>query len=247
MDADKPDFYQANAEWYAALVRSVVPAQRAAIARLAPSPLPEPVAVDIGAGVGATLDSLVTAGARRVYAIEPSEMLRVGLMTRIALDDELAGAVTPLPGTYAQTRGQLPRLLGLVVALNVLGHLSVEEERALWTDLSTRLAPGGRVLVALQPPAVPETIPDTDFGTMRVGEVTFRTGGSCAPTGPGEVAWHMHWERIDASGTPVERREAITPWRTISPDQLAASAAGAGLHPCGEVAELMLYAFERPV
>lgn len=246
MSVDKPDFYQANAEWYAALVRPVLPALRAAIAELAPAPLPVPVAVDIGAGVGATLDALVEAGAQRVFAIEPSEMMRVGLMTRIALDEELVARATPLPGTYAQTCGQLPRRLGLVVAFNMLGHLDEAEEKALWADLGTRLAPGGRVLVALQPPASPESIPDSDFGTVSVGEISFRTGGSCTPTGPDEVSWHMHWERIDAADNPVERREAITPWRTISPAQVAAAAAAAGLRPCGEVPELALYAFERP-
>jgi hypothetical protein len=77
--APDDDFYQHNAEWYAALVRPQLAPARHALATLLPGPIPTGVALEVGPGVGATLDILLDAGATRIYAVEPSRTMRVGL------------------------------------------------------------------------------------------------------------------------------------------------------------------------
>ncbi|NLT29733.1 MAG: class I SAM-dependent methyltransferase, partial [Propionibacterium sp.] len=126
------DPYRHNAEWYAALARPGLPAVREALAVLLPGVIPTGVVVEVGAGIGATLDSFLDAGAERIFAVEPSPEMRVGLMTRIGLDERLAPITTVLPGTLDEMSGRLPARWGALVLLNVLGHLTEVEETRMW-------------------------------------------------------------------------------------------------------------------
>jgi hypothetical protein len=88
-----------------------------------------------------------------IYAIEPSMPMRVGLMTRVALDDRLAAATTILPGTLTQMADWAPRRWGALVIPNALGHLSLDAERHLWDEWNAAPSPHGG------PPPLPPSPP----------------------------------------------------------------------------------------
>lgn len=240
-----PDFYQHNAEWYAALVAPQLPAVRDALTRLLAGPLPAGAAVEVGPGVGATLDVLLDAGAQSIYAVEPSGAMRVGLMTRVALDPRLAASTTIMPGTVDAMVHHIPREWSAVVMLNALGHLDPEAEERLWDEIARRLVPDGRVVIGLQPPQTPVDIPWTDFGSTQVGQHTLWTRGSASATGPASVDWRMEWTLRDAQGEVLDTRAATSSWRTITVDALTQAAEGAGLEATGTVDSLSMYAFVK--
>lgn len=236
------DFYEHNSEWYAALVRATVPDARAALGEL--MPVIQGAAVEVGAGIGATLDALHSAGASEIHAVEPSPGMRTGMLTRVALDDTLAPITTIHAGTLSDTVDRLPSQWGAFVILNALGHLTDADEEHLWKSIDAHLAPGGRVVIGLQPPFEPAEIPWTDFGSTTVGRHTWHTRGTATTDGD-HARWTMEWTMVDDTGAQLDQRSAVSQWRITSPADLTARAADVGLTPLGQIDDLMMYGFAR--
>lgn len=117
----------------------------------------------------------------------------------MAGDDDLRRRVTV---HAADAEGMtLPVRLGGVLAMNMIGHLAPERRRQLWADLRSRLAPSAPLLVTLQPPAEPVTVPDTVFTSVPVGRHVYRGSGGARPAGPDSVVWTVRYEVLDENGT----------------------------------------------
>ncbi|MBG0832724.1 class I SAM-dependent methyltransferase [Planomonospora sp. ID67723] len=200
---------------------------------------PGPV-VDLGAGGG--LGTLVIAEAlpdAEVVAIEPSPALRSVLAARVYERPGLRDRVTVLPGGLLQAT--LPAGLGGVVAMNVIGHLTPEERRALWR----LLASGGRAVLNLQPPAEPVEVPMTRFADVRLGRHRYEGWGRAEPAGPGGVTWHMAY-RVYEGELLVRETETAYAWRVLGERALGEELAehGLGLTPTGPQ-ELGMYIVEE--
>ncbi|MFC0530967.1 class I SAM-dependent methyltransferase [Phytohabitans kaempferiae] len=174
--------------------------------------------VDIGAGSG--LGTLVAARAvpgAELIAVEPSPILRAALLVRLSGDD-LARRVTV---QAADGDGMaLPDRLGAVLAINMIGHIAPDRRRALWADLRPRLAPAAPLVVNLQPPPAPVTVPETPFTSVSVGRRTYQGSGGARPAGPESVIWTMHY-RVLAEDGVVERDLVVDyDWYVLSPRQL---------------------------
>ena len=226
------DFYLANADIFDAVSAPawevLGPALRAALAHGNPSG--HPVA-DVGAGTG--LATAVVAEAWpdvEILAIEPSAALRPALMTRLTLLPGLQERVTMLPTDLAGAVDELPEKLGGLVAANVLGHLPPKERQLLWGILAERLVEGAVGVIGLQPPARPESIPETLFGTVRVGRRSYEGWGAAEPAGEDTVTWHMTW-RIREGDRLVDERSADATWWTVSEDAVVTELRDAGLEP----------------
>lgn len=224
------DFYRANADIYDAVSAPsweiLGPALRASLKHGDPSGHP---VVDLGAGTG--LATAVVAQSWpdvEILAIEPSTALRPALMTRIMLISGLRERVTVLPTDLAGA--ELPERLGGLVAANVLGHLQPEERQLLWRILAERLVDGAAGVIGVQPPAQPVSIPETLFGTVRVGRRNYEGWGAAEPAGDDTVTWHMTW-RIREHSNLVEERSADVTWWTVSEDAVAAEMRDVGLDP----------------
>lgn len=234
MPDDVPaDFYIHNADLYAALVLPTAEPYRNTLAGVLAGVDPGAEAViDVGAGVGTMLDLLAARFPNSpLVAVEPSAAMRAGLMTLVALRPDLRARVTVVPGRLGSVLPLLPASWGLVILLNTIGHLAVDERRHLWRHLAERLVPGGAAVVGLQHPPTPAFIPWTDFGEARVGTFSYRTEGCAEPAGPEEISWTMRWTVRSSTGAVLDSRQATTSWRTVSPEQLTAEAADAGLRP----------------
>lgn len=238
------DFYRNNAEWYAALVAAWQEPTEAAIRALI-GPLAGGDVVDIASGVGSSLPVLGSLGAGRLFAVEPSQAMRAGLMATIAGDAELLRRTTIVPAAFPDAAAVLPPRWSAAVMLNAIGHLDDAARAILWETLHERLVPGGRFLVSLQPPERAVAVPWTDFGEVAVGEHRITTRGQADPVDDTHVVWTMEWTLRNAAGAALTTRTATHLWRALSRDDLAGEAAGHGLSPVADGDGAAVLAFER--
>ncbi|MFT3715325.1 MAG: class I SAM-dependent methyltransferase [Gordonia sp. (in: high G+C Gram-positive bacteria)] len=238
------DFYQSNAEYYGALTADWQ-APTAAFVRKLIGKIDGGVAVDFGSGTGAILPVLKDLGASELYAVEPSEAMRAGLVATLATDHDLLAHTTVVRFGVPEALDRLPDVWSAAVMLNVIGHLDDDARAQLWSALGERLVPDGCFVVALQPPAAAVTIPWTDFGTVNIGRDQVRTRGRAEPIDDTSVNWTMEWTVLDADGNTVEQRTAEHTWRTLSVEDLTAEAAPHGLTVAGTAGDGMMVGFRR--
>lgn len=236
-----PDVYMANAEWYGALVVPGLPAMHSALRQLIGT-LDGDV-VELGAGIGSCVSVLVAGGAERIFAVEPSPSMRVGLMSTIAADPDLLRRTTIVAAGIPEALDELPSRWGGVVMLNAIGHLEDAARLELWAALRERLTAGAPFVVSLQHPERPIRIAWTDFGTVKVGERSVRTRARAEPIDAHHVAWTMEWSLLDAGGAVLDRRSAVSRWRTQSVGELVEEAALFDFAPVDSVPEVGAYAF----
>ncbi|MDQ7909942.1 class I SAM-dependent methyltransferase [Phytohabitans sp. ZYX-F-186] len=181
---------------------------------------------DIGAGTGlGTMVVAATLPTAEVVAVEPSPILRAALLTRLAGDD-LARRVTVQAADIAGM--VLPDRLGGVLAVNMIGHLAPDQRRAFWADLRPRLAPDAPLIVNVQPPPTPVTVPETPFTSVPVGRRTYQGSGAARPAGPESVIWTMRY-RVLAEDGAVERDLVVDyHWYVLSVRELLDELGAAG-------------------
>jgi hypothetical protein len=239
----RDDFYLDNAEWYAALVSPGLVTTHAAIARLL-GPVAGGDVVELGAGVGTCLPVLRDAGADRLFAVEPSSAMRVGLMTAVAREASLMERTTIVSAGFPEALAELPPRWSGAVMLNAIGHLEDQARRELWRALRARLEPAARFVITLQAPESPTSIPWTDFGSVRVGERMLQTRGRADPIDSDHVGWTMEWSLRDTDRGLLERRSATSRWRTLAPADLIAEASSHDLTLGDTAPEINAYAFQ---
>ncbi|MEU9351954.1 class I SAM-dependent methyltransferase [Streptomyces griseoloalbus] len=183
--------------------------------------------VDLGAGSGRGVRVICEALPDvPVLAVEPSAAMRAVLLARVYENDELRGRVTVVPDDCAGA--DWPDGVRAVVALNMIGHLSPEQRRALWSRAARQLAPGGALVFNITPPFAPVEVERVRMAGVVIGEMEYEGWAAARPTGEDEITWRMEYgvlrEGRPLAGTSVEYR-----WWVATEDALAAEAAEAGL------------------
>jgi thioredoxin reductase len=136
---------------------------------------PDAAVVDIGAGGGrGVLAAARALPSGSIVAVEPSAPLRAVLLSRLALDPALRERTTVLATDLAGA--ELPARWSAALVLNMAGHLDPPERRGLWRTAAERLLPGAPLLVTVQPPFAVTTVPEMDWGRVRVGAHTCDLG-----------------------------------------------------------------------
>lgn len=237
------DFYLDNAEWYAALASPGLPTTHAAVGHLLGLVAGGDL-VELGAGTGACLPVLQEAGADRLFAVEPSGAMRVGLMATVARDVALMERTTIISTGIPEALAELPPRWNGAVMLNAIGHLDDDARNTLWRALQARLEPTARFILTLQAPESPRPIPWTDFGTVGIGQRALQTRGRADPIDADHVAWTMEWSLIDADGGLLERRSAVARWRTLAPADLITEASSHDLTLVDTAPEIGAYTFQ---
>ncbi|MFI0470709.1 class I SAM-dependent methyltransferase [Saccharopolyspora sp. 5N102] len=200
--------------------------------------------IDIGAGSGCgTLAIGDALPAAEIFAVEPSAGLRSALLAKVNSHESLRNRVTVLPEGFLEA--ELPDRLGLVVAMNVIGHFSPAERRDIWKLLAERLAPGGRAVLNLQPPSEPVNIQEAVASTGSIGRRRYECRARAEPTGDGTLTWHMTYRTYQGDEV-VDQREVSYSWHLVAEPQLREELAQAGLrlHPL-EPTDLGMYAITR--
>lgn len=222
------DFYDSNAEWYAALAAASQESTDAAL-RTRIGPLTGGDAIDLASGTGSCLPALLGLGADRIFAVEPSRAMRAGLMTTVAGDSELMRRTTIIPAPFPDALKQLPPQWSAAVMFNAIGHLDDDARLELWATLAERLAPGGRFVMTLQPPEKVTAVPWTDFGEVTVGEHRIITRGRAEPFDETRVLWTIEWTLVDRADEVITARTATHSWRALSRRDIAVECREAGL------------------
>jgi SAM-dependent methyltransferase len=222
------DPYAESGEFIDVLSQDAWQALRAPISQALRQAAPQqgPI-VDIGAGTGlGTLLVAETVPAADIIAVEPSPILRAVLLARLVTNEHLRQRVT-VHATDAETM-RLPARLGGVLAINMIGHLPPQRRRQLWADLRPRLAPAAPLIVNLQLPAEPTTVPETTFASVRIGDRIYQGSGGAEPAGDDSVTWTMRYRTIDPAGAVDNELVVDYQWQVVSPQTLLDELTAAG-------------------
>jgi hypothetical protein len=218
--------YAGSAEYLhllsAAMWTSLRPRVTAALCGVDPQAGP---VVEWGAGTGLGTDVLLDVLGNDVLTAEPAAELRGILLARLA-DRGALGRVTVHPGTASDL--PLPDRLAGIVGLNMIGHLAADERARLWADAVARLAPGGPVVLNVQPPETAIAVPPFPWFGTTVGELTYEGRGEAHRVGPGLVQWRMSY-RTRRGNSVLTEAHAEYDWYVLSAPELAAELAAAGL------------------
>ena len=93
---------------------------------------------------------------------------------------------------------------------------------------TNRLTPGAPLVVNAQPPPEAVEVPETLFGSVRVGRSVYQGSGSAHPDGPGTVIWRMRYRVLDESERLVRETVAAYRWHVIAPATLLSELSAAG-------------------
>ncbi|GAA5037249.1 SAM-dependent methyltransferase [Thermocatellispora tengchongensis] len=200
--------------------------------------------VDLGAGGGHGTRVIAQAlPEAEILAVEPTPGLRAVLLARVNEDAGLRERVTVLPEGFPQAR--LPGRLGALVAMSVIGHFDPADRGGMWDLLAERLAPGGRAVLNLQPPAEAVAVPEAQMADVRVGRRAYRGWGRAEPAGAGKVVWHMTY-RVYQDEELVQEVQVDYDWWVLGEERLKEELALRDLtaSPAGP-AELGVYVVTR--
>ena len=244
MTRDEQTSYQMSGEHVAVLItpvwQTLGPALSRALAALDTSGGP---VLDVGAGTGlGTRVVAATLPGARVLAVEPDRGLRTALLADVAGDPELSSRVTVVGTDLLSTTW--PEQISGLVALNVLGHLSPAERAVTWRRLAERLAPGGRAVLDLSPPHEDEPVPSSPLPDVVVGDRRYGGTAQAEVTGPRLLEWRMDY-RVAQGDVVVAEATVRYEWHLVTPHEVAAEVAGAGLHLLAPHQEGDLYLITR--
>ncbi|MFY1632265.1 class I SAM-dependent methyltransferase [Solwaraspora sp. WMMB335] len=222
-----PDQYQESGEFLDLLSIDAWQALRDPVRQALAGARVDAPAVDLGAGSGRGVQVLAeTVPACEIIAVEPSPVQRAALHARIVDDPDLAARTTVVAATAEQVA--LPETLGAALAINVIGHLTAADRRALWQRLAGRLSVGAPLVVNLQPPDTAVAVAETEFTTVRIGRLRYQGSASARPAGPDRVTWRMRYRVLDDDDRSVREIVAEYAWQVISPAQLIGELSAAG-------------------
>jgi hypothetical protein len=181
----------------------------------------------VGSGTGVGLSYLVGAiPGVEVLAIEPSKAMRVALHARLHDSPALCEVTTVSPTTLADA--VLPHQACAVVLSAVLGHLTDDERRRLWTFVAERMPRGAPAVVGVLPPARPLTVP-RQYHDWRVGQYRYEGWQSGEPLDDRRMMWTLTYKVVDRSEAIVAEYTARAPWRCDGVDDVRTEVAEFGL------------------
>jgi hypothetical protein len=185
--------------------------------------------IDVGSGTGIGLAYLRAAvpGAQLV-AIEPSKAMRVALHTRLSEFTELREQTTVIPTIFGEA--PLPGRASAMVLSALIGHLSDDERRRLWSYVAERIAPGAPVVIGVLPPERPLAVDLVKFGERRIGDYVYEGWQSGVPLDELRMMWTMLYKVVDTkTGETVAEYTASAPWRCDGVDDIRREIAPYGL------------------
>ncbi|MGK8491558.1 class I SAM-dependent methyltransferase [Nocardia asiatica] len=220
------DFYSPVAEFYDLVPRAHAEGEaalRKILAEVDPSAGP---VVDIGAGTGRTCRIVAEVlPAVRILACEPAPAMRAVLTHDVVADDDLRRRVTIVPDS-AETVA-LPDSISALVLYGVLGHIGLEDRKALWDRVLPRLAPGAPVLVELLPITRPMALPKMELARERIGDLVYEGSLEAEPIGGDLIRMTSTWQ-ISGDAAPTRVVRNVSEWHTFGIDDLAAETGLAG-------------------
>ena len=183
--------------------------------------------VEIGAGTGLFTETLLAnlPEGGEVFAVEPAPVMRAALSTRLAALDDPPVTVLPEDALTAEVDGPVDA----VVLLHVLTHFSPADREALWARWSSRLNPGGLVVVDVQAPQSPAPVPPSTIPGHTLGRRHYDTVAEAVVDGDGLV-WTMTY-RVHEGDRLLSQESVSFPSFVVSDETLHAELGEAGFEP----------------
>lgn len=185
---------------------------------------PTATVVDLGAGSGLGTLAVARSCEARIWALEPSTVMRSILLHRVADDADLTGRVSVLAGGVPDDLGLLPDRVDAALMTHVAGHLEPAALDACLQWLGAALEPDGTALVSCQEVSDDQRAEHAEVREeRRVGDLTFRVHHLPDPGGYRSRYQVLHDERL------LRSVEIAGSWRPIGVDELSRAAARHGL------------------
>jgi SAM-dependent methyltransferase len=193
---------------------------------------PSGIIADIGSGTGNGIRLIAeTLPEAKIYAIEPSASMRVGLMTKILLDPDLCRRVT-VSATSAEEL-KFPATISAALVCGCIGYLDKEDRFALWNKLAECLSLDGIILADVMQIDRPQTVPPIKAATTDVGDDRYEIWVSGAPGESDLMLWDMRCDVLRKDEI-IRSFHVSREWHTFGIEHLIDEAA-----QCGFCAELV--------
>ncbi|MGX1672624.1 class I SAM-dependent methyltransferase [Streptomyces sp. NPDC055400] len=183
--------------------------------------------LDVGAGTGIVTETLLTASAAPIHAVEPAAPMRAALLSRLSgLGADQRARVTLHPESIE--KAGLEEVADLAVASNVIACLDPATRRSTWQAVSRALLPGGLLLFDPPPTELPTGREKVGrLGPVRVGPDIYGADITREPdAGTVRMVFTYHVER---DGRVLRRqRETFELW-PASASQIGAELEAQGL------------------
>ncbi|HTF66363.1 MAG TPA: hypothetical protein VK638_27135 [Edaphobacter sp.] len=187
--------------------------------------------LDVGAGTGTGLRIIADAVPNAmILALEPSASMRVGLMTKVLLDDELRRRVTVEACSIQEA--MLPKELSAALVCGCIGYLDRGERLEMWQTLADRIVPEGLVLADVMMLDRPQAVTSTRVAGVDVGDLQYEMWVSGTPGDDDIMLWDMGC-RILRHEQVLRSFHVVREWHTFGIGQLMEEAATVGFR--GEV------------
>jgi len=187
--------------------------------------------LDVGAGTGTALRIIADAVPdAKIHALEPSASMRVGLMTKVLLDEELKRRVTIEACSIQEA--SLPDKLSAALVCGCVGYLDRDERLAMWQTLANRIVPEGLVLADVMMLDRPQAVASTRIAAVNIGSLQYEMWVSGTPGKDDIMLWDMGC-RVLRNEQVMRSFHVVREWHTFGIDQLMEEAATAGFR--GEV------------
>jgi len=189
---------------------------------------PSGIVADIGAGTGACVRLIAeTLPDARILAIEPSASMRVGLMARILLDDDLRSRVTVIATSVQET--ELPETISAALVCGCIGYLDQKNRAELWRKLAACLSPEGFVLADVMQIDQPRAVSPVKAASTNIGEQRYEIWLSGAPGQGDLMLWDMRCDVL-RNDEIVRTFNVTREWHTFGIGQLIDEAKACGFH-----------------
>lgn len=187
------------------------------------------VVAELGAGTGLGIRELARVTPARFWALEPSLVMRTTLTARVAGDEDLRSRVTIVAGSAPDALDQIPERVDGVVCANMLGHLDIDQRRAVFEWMDATLTDDGVCLVTTQERADQQTAGDLSLREVterrRIGEYEYRAIYLESTANDSFSSRYEVWH-----GKEIVRSETYSGrWQVLTANDLAVELHGTGL------------------
>lgn len=197
MNSAVPEPYIQSGEFYEILSEEEWNLRREAIAsELRTVPVNAGPVIDVGAGTGRGVELIAeTLSRTNIIAIEPSSVMRVGLMSRIMASKKLRQRVTVFSDRVQDIN--LPERLSAVFILGSIGFIDESARQEMWRSLAKKLDANGLIIVDVMMIDKPQTVSPRQIACEQVGSYFYEIWMEGSPVDDKLVRWTLTYRVRD--------------------------------------------------
>ncbi len=175
--------------------------------------------IDIGSGTGIGLELIneVLPDSENLVAIEPSAIMRVGLMTRLLANKKLCEKVSVFPGSFHEF--SFPNKLSIILMMGVIGFFDEHTRKDIWKILAEKMDKKGLIFFDVMMIDRPQEVSERQLACKQVGSSFYEVWLKGAPMDDEMQHWTLIYLVTDGTKS-VRKFELSYGWFAFGFEQI---------------------------